>query len=45
MDAAFNNYGIAIVLLSVIVRIVFWPVTHKGIVSRKKIQAIVGKRR
>ena len=26
----FHNYGVAIVLLTVIVRIIFWPLTHKS---------------
>jgi YidC/Oxa1 family membrane protein insertase len=35
-----HNYGLAIILLTVLVRIVFWPVTHKSTESMKKMQAI-----
>jgi len=34
------NYGIAVILLTLIVRIVFWPVTHKSTESMKKMQEI-----
>jgi YidC/Oxa1 family membrane protein insertase len=34
------NYGIAIILLTLIVRIIFWPVTHKSTESMKKMQEI-----
>lgn len=34
------NYGVAIILLTFLVRIVFWPLTHKSTVSMKKMQAI-----
>jgi YidC/Oxa1 family membrane protein insertase len=35
-----HNYGIAIILLTILVRIVFWPITHKSTESMKKMQAI-----
>lgn len=35
-----HNYGIAIMLLTIIIRIVFWPVTHKSTESMKRMQAI-----
>ena len=35
-----GNYGWAIILLTVIVKLVFWPVTHKSNVSMKKMQKI-----
>lgn len=35
-----RNYGLAIILLTILVRIVFWPVTHKGTESMKKMQAL-----
>ncbi len=38
--AVFGNYGIAILLLTVIVRVIFWPLTHKGTESMKKMQAL-----
>ncbi|MBN2301100.1 MAG: membrane protein insertase YidC, partial [Lentisphaerae bacterium] len=34
------NYGLAIILLTLIVKIVFWPVTHKSTESMKKMQKI-----
>ena len=35
-----HNYGIAIMLLTVIIRILFWPVTHKGTESMRRMQDI-----
>ena len=35
-----GNYGWAIILLTVIVKLVFWPITHKSNVSMKKMQKI-----
>lgn len=32
------NYGIAIILLTILVRLVFWPLTHKSTVGMKKMQ-------
>jgi YidC/Oxa1 family membrane protein insertase len=34
------NYGIAIILLTLIVRIIFWPLTHKGTESMKRMQEL-----
>jgi len=34
------NYGIAIILLTVIIRILFWPITHKSTESMKKMQKL-----
>jgi YidC/Oxa1 family membrane protein insertase len=34
------NYGIAIILLTVLVRLLFWPLTHKSTVGMKKMQEI-----
>jgi YidC/Oxa1 family membrane protein insertase len=34
------NYGVAIVVLTVLVRIIFWPITHKSTESMKKMQKI-----
>lgn len=34
------NYGVAVILLTVIVRLVFWPVTHKSTVDMKKLREI-----
>ncbi len=35
-----HNYGLAIMLLTIIIRVVFWPVTHKSTESMKKMQSI-----
>jgi YidC/Oxa1 family membrane protein insertase len=40
LNAITHNYGVAIILLTVIVKIVFWPVTHKGTESMKKMKNI-----
>ncbi len=34
------NYGIAVILLTILVRIIFWPLTHKSTVSMRKMQEI-----
>ena len=34
------NYGIAIILLTLVVRIVFWPLTHKSTVSMRKMSVV-----
>ncbi|MDO9542335.1 MAG: membrane protein insertase YidC, partial [Kiritimatiellia bacterium] len=34
------NYGVAIILLTILIRIIFWPLTHKGTESMKKMQAL-----
>ena len=34
------NYGVAIILLTVLVRLVFWPVMHKSTASMKRMQEI-----
>jgi YidC/Oxa1 family membrane protein insertase len=34
------NYGVAIILLTFVIRIIFWPVTHKSTESMKKMQAL-----
>jgi YidC/Oxa1 family membrane protein insertase len=40
IHAVIPNYGVAIILLTVIVKIIFWPLTHKGTESAKKMQKI-----
>jgi len=35
-----HNYGVAIMLLTIIVRCIFWPITHKGTESMRKMQAL-----
>jgi len=37
------NYGVAIILLTILVRILFWPLTHKSTVGMKKMQEIQPK--
>lgn len=34
------NYGVAIILLTIFVRIVFWPLTHKSTVAMRKMSVI-----
>ncbi|QHI68184.1 membrane protein insertase YidC [Tichowtungia aerotolerans] len=36
--APFGNYGIAILILTIIVRVLFWPLTHKSTESMKRMQ-------
>ena len=38
--ALFGSYGIAILILTVIVRIIFWPLTHKSTESMKRMQEL-----
>ncbi len=35
-----GGYGIAIIVLTIIVKLVFWPVTHKGTESMKRMQKL-----
>ena len=35
-----RNYGIAVILLTIVVKIVFWPLTHKGTENMKKMQKL-----
>ena len=37
------NYGVAIILLTILVRILFWPLTHKSTVGMKKMQELQPK--
>jgi YidC/Oxa1 family membrane protein insertase len=37
------NYGVAIILLTILIRLVFWPLTHKSTESMKKMQEIQPK--
>ncbi|MCR5751049.1 MAG: YidC/Oxa1 family insertase periplasmic-domain containing protein [Kiritimatiellae bacterium] len=37
------NYGIAIILLTILVRVLFWPLTHKSTVGMKKMQELQPK--
>jgi YidC/Oxa1 family membrane protein insertase len=38
--AIIPNYGIAIILLTLLIRIVFWPLTYKMNINMKKLQAL-----
>ncbi|NQU39250.1 MAG: membrane protein insertase YidC [Lentisphaerae bacterium] len=38
--AVIPNYGVAIILLTAIVRILFWPITHKSTQSMKEMQKV-----
>lgn len=35
-----KNYGIAIIILTLIIRLIFWPLTHKSSVSMAKMQKL-----
>lgn len=37
------NYGVAIILLTFLVRIIFWPLTHKSTVSMRRMQTLQPK--
>lgn len=36
----FGNYGVAIILLTVIIKLLFWPLTHKSYASMKDMQKL-----
>lgn len=38
-----HNYGIAIILLTVLIKLVFWPITQKGMSSMKNMQKLQPK--
>ena len=40
LEKVVRNYGVAIMLLTIIVRVIFWPITHKGTESMRKMQAL-----
>lgn len=35
-----HNYGLAIMLLTILIRVIFWPLTHKSTQSMKRMQAV-----
>ncbi len=41
--AYFKNYGIAIILVTIIFKIIFWPITQKGLKSMKNMQKLQPK--
>lgn len=38
--AMIPNYGVAIILLTILVRVLFWPLTHKSTIGMRKMQEI-----
>ncbi len=38
-----NNYGIAIILVTILIKLAFWPISHKGMKSMKMMQKIQPK--
>jgi YidC/Oxa1 family membrane protein insertase len=40
LHGIFHNYGIAIILLTLFVRILFWPLTHKSTESMRRMQEL-----
>ncbi len=40
MYAVMPNYGVAILLLTILIRALFWPLTHKSTESMKRMQAL-----
>ncbi len=38
--ALIPNYGVAIILLTLLVRVIFWPLTHKSTVAMRKMSVI-----
>ncbi|MBC8207597.1 MAG: membrane protein insertase YidC, partial [Desulfobulbaceae bacterium] len=43
LHGVFKNYGIAIILVTVVFKIIFWPITHKGMKSMKNMQKLQPK--
>ncbi len=39
-NALIPNYGVAIILLTILVRVLFWPLTHKSTVGMRRMQEI-----
>ena len=39
-NSAIPNYGVAIILLTILVRLLFWPLTHKSTLGMRKMQEI-----
>lgn len=42
-NALIPNYGVAIILLTILVRLLFWPLTHKSTVGMRRMQEIQPK--
>ncbi|MDH4321300.1 MAG: membrane protein insertase YidC [Desulfobulbaceae bacterium] len=43
LNKYFHNYGIAIILVTIIIKLIFWPISHKGMKSMKTMQKIQPK--
>ena len=41
--SVFGNYGVAIILLTVLIKGAFWPITQKGMKSMKNMQKLQPK--
>ncbi len=41
--AYIGNYGVAIILLTILIKVVFWPITQKGMKSMKNMQKLQPK--
>lgn len=40
LHGLFGNYGVAIMLLTLFIRLIFWPLTHKGTESMRRMQEL-----
>jgi YidC/Oxa1 family membrane protein insertase len=38
-----RNYGVAVILVTVLIKLIFWPITHKGMKSMKGMQKLQPK--
>jgi YidC/Oxa1 family membrane protein insertase len=38
-----HNYGVAIIIVTIILKAIFWPITHKGLKSMKNMQKLQPK--
>jgi len=38
-----GNYGVAVILVTVLIKLIFWPITHKGMKSMKGMQKLQPK--
>lgn len=38
-----GNYGVAVILLTILIKLLFWPITHKGMMSMKGMQKLQPK--
>ncbi len=39
----FGNYGVAIILVTILIKLIFWPITNKGMKSMKNMQKLQPK--